>query len=105
MIRNGRDPKDYVRIPDGWGYGEKVYPGRLTHLHRLHCLHALRKLVYPDRYNVTFPLSKPDVLHGNHCVGVLYEHLACTPTWEFTPGAFFIFSNCLNYSRVFLSFS
>jgi len=77
----GKDPDKYVKLPDGWGYGENIYPTHLDHMHQLHCLDYLRKLLHREYYNKT---TDTDIGHGDHCVRSLFDYLACHPTWEVT---------------------
>ncbi|KAF8319620.1 hypothetical protein DL93DRAFT_2074553 [Clavulina sp. PMI_390] len=63
--------------------------------HQLHCLNALRKSLYPERYpknNMTFSGGIDHVEHLDHCVNSIRESLMCnadtTPNrWDWNPDA------------------
>lgn len=79
IIRQGKNPDEHVTLPDEWGYGDHKYPVRFWHLHRLHCLDSLRRMVYRDYYNAT---NIEDDIHAVHCIATLYEFLQCHPSWD-----------------------
>ncbi|KAL5344047.1 hypothetical protein BJX70DRAFT_352466 [Aspergillus crustosus] len=59
--------------------GSDKYVVGLDVFHQLHCLNALRKLLYPGRYPMQHNASKEDhIMHIDHCIQSLRESLTCT---------------------------
>lgn len=81
MRRQGKDPAKHVHIPDGWGYGDKRYLTRFDHTHQLHCLDALRRVVFADHNGINTS-SAAEMNHFEHCVWSILDYLTCHVTYD-----------------------
>ncbi len=57
--------------------------------HQLHCLNALRKLVYPEVFKVNLTADSMEITHLEHCYDQLRQALECasdisTIYWEWS---------------------
>lgn len=74
LRRLNKDPEKHVRIPDNWGYGDKVFLTKFDHNHQMHCVNMLRMLIHKEHYGL---LQPNHTAHGDHCVLSLYNYLSC----------------------------
>lgn len=81
MRRLGKDPDKYVNIPEGWGYGDKRYLTRFDHTHQLHCLDALRRVVFAEHNGIN-TTSPAEMNHFEHCVWSILDYLRCHVTYD-----------------------
>ncbi|EMD84926.1 hypothetical protein COCC4DRAFT_154745 [Bipolaris maydis ATCC 48331] len=73
----GKDPSKLVRIPDDWGYGDKVYPASFDISHQLHCIHSLQRAIHQKPHNATHLLDVIDTQHTDHCLWSMYDYMRC----------------------------
>ncbi|KAJ6519390.1 hypothetical protein C8R45DRAFT_1204574 [Mycena sanguinolenta] len=57
------------------GDNPTTYMLALDVFHELHCLDEIRKAMYPDYYESSFPMATP---HMRHCISSLRQSLMCT---------------------------
>jgi hypothetical protein len=81
MRRLGKDPAKHVSIPPDWGYGDKRYLTRFDHTHQLHCLDALRRVVFAEHNGINTS-SPAQMNHFEHCVWSLLDYLTCHVTYD-----------------------
>lgn len=81
MRHLGKDPDKYVHIPDNWGYGDKRYLTRFDHTHQLHCLDALRRVVFAEHNGINTS-SPAEMNHFEHCVWSILDYLTCHVTYD-----------------------
>ncbi|ROW15172.1 hypothetical protein VPNG_03016 [Cytospora leucostoma] len=81
MRRLGKDPDKYVHIPEDWGYGDKRYLTRFDHTHQLHCLDALRRVVFSEHNGINTS-SPAEMNHFEHCVWSILDYLTCHVTYD-----------------------
>lgn len=81
MRRLGKDPDKHVSIPDDWGYGDKRYLTRFDHTHQLHCLDALRRVVFAEHNGINTS-SAAEMNHFEHCVWSILDYLTCHVTYD-----------------------
>lgn len=78
----GKDPSTVARLDDDvWGFGDDAYVATFDVFHQIHCLNALRKLVYRKYYGGTEANAMNVTLkelHVNHCVDMLLQTLQCS---------------------------
>ncbi|KAF2217654.1 hypothetical protein CERZMDRAFT_15586, partial [Cercospora zeae-maydis SCOH1-5] len=75
--RMGRDPSKLVRIPDDWGYGDRVYTATFDISHQLHCVHSVLEAINAKPLNATHLLDRIDQQHTEHCLWSMYDYMAC----------------------------
>ncbi|KAK2613111.1 hypothetical protein N8I77_000040 [Diaporthe amygdali] len=81
MRRLGKDPEKHVSIPDDWGYGDRRYLTRFDHTHQLHCLDALRRVVFAEHNGINTS-SPAEMNHFEHCVWSILDYLRCHVTYD-----------------------
>ncbi|KAI3394957.1 hypothetical protein diail_2064 [Diaporthe ilicicola] len=81
MRRMGKDPDKHVSIPGDWGYGDKRYLTRFDHTHQMHCLDALRRVVFAEQHNINTS-SAAGRNHFEHCVWSILDYLTCHVTYD-----------------------
>lgn len=81
MRRLGKDPDKHVSIPEGWGYGDRRYLTRFDHTHQLHCLDALRRVVFAEHNGINTS-SPAEMNHFEHCVWSILDYLTCHVTYD-----------------------
>lgn len=79
MRRLHKDPATHVRIPDDWGYGDKVFLTKFDTPHQIHCVDMLRKLLHREHYGM---LEANHTSHGDHCILSLFNYLSCHGTTD-----------------------
>ncbi|KAG9238953.1 hypothetical protein BJ875DRAFT_491967 [Amylocarpus encephaloides] len=93
VSRLGKDPKNTVRAPPGWGHGDNAHLAQPDGQHALHCLNAIRRYAYREyyypsqttcpssdphaKYNATSPLAEFHQAHLSHCLHILLQTLTC----------------------------
>jgi hypothetical protein len=79
----GKDVSTAVKLEDSiWGLGDDAYGAIFDVYHQLHCLNFLRKLIYPNYYNVS-TWHNADIeglfeVHMNHCVDIVMQAIQCS---------------------------
>ncbi|KAG6364056.1 hypothetical protein INS49_009159 [Diaporthe citri] len=81
MRRLGKDPDKHVSIPGDWGYGDRRYLTRFDHTHQLHCLDALRRVVFAGHNGINTS-SAAEMNHFEHCVWSILDYLTCHVTYD-----------------------
>ena len=84
--KRGIDPLDTAKFPQSYSFGNDAHVGRLDVYHQIHCLNALRKEIYFDKYyggkfvdDIPTPLHQG---HVSHCLEIVLQVLTCSASVE-----------------------
>lgn len=87
VLKLGKEPEQFAKFPESFGFGPEAYMGRLDIFHVIHCVDQVRREAYFDHYygkhwGTRANASELHKTHISHCVHIILQNIMCSPNLD-----------------------